>query len=162
MSIFGPLQKFTRTSVTSGALIRICTRPPLSTRGYCASQTLVEAGRKSPGSLVLPVLATHRHSSARPVRFISALLQVDERCGRCDPPPSESVAPRPGEPTKPRVAGRVASLQKTPPCGGARRPRGLPAWPASPVWNRLRNAHAHPPGRNDSSARRQHLGGGSR
>jgi len=42
MSAFGPLQKFTRTFVASGALIRISTRPVASTRGYSASQTFVD------------------------------------------------------------------------------------------------------------------------
>ncbi len=50
MSTFGPLQKFNRTFVASGALTRTSTLPALSTRGYSAPQTLVAAGRKSPGS----------------------------------------------------------------------------------------------------------------
>ena len=34
MSTFGPLQKFKRTLVASGAFTRTSTRPVLSTRGY--------------------------------------------------------------------------------------------------------------------------------
>ena len=50
MSTFGPLQKFRRTFVASGALRRTSTLPVLSTRGYSAPQTFVVAGRKSPES----------------------------------------------------------------------------------------------------------------
>jgi hypothetical protein len=41
MSSFGPLQKFNRTFVASGAFTR-STLPALSTRGYSAAQTFVE------------------------------------------------------------------------------------------------------------------------
>ena len=44
MSTFGPLQKFSFTFVASGALIRICTLPVLSTRGYSDPQTFVSEG----------------------------------------------------------------------------------------------------------------------
>ena len=50
MSTFGPLQKFRRTLVASGALMRTSTLPAPSTRGYSAPQTLVVAGWKSPDS----------------------------------------------------------------------------------------------------------------
>ena len=63
MSIFGPLQKFSRTFAASGALRRISTRPLLSTRGYGASQTLVEAGRKSEDSCA--DVSGARHSRSR-------------------------------------------------------------------------------------------------
>src|SRR5579884_122927 len=50
ISAFGPLQKLTRTFSALGALIRISTRELPSTRGYCASRTLDDAGLKSPDS----------------------------------------------------------------------------------------------------------------
>src|SRR5688572_14646880 len=50
MSTLGPLQKLSFTLLASGALMRSCTRPAESTRGYCAFITLLSAGLKSPGS----------------------------------------------------------------------------------------------------------------
>ena len=73
MSTFGPLQKFARTWVASGALNRISTRPVPSTRGYSAPQTLVDAGLKSPASWADATLARNR--SANPSCFISPLLE---------------------------------------------------------------------------------------
>src|SRR6478609_11286877 len=77
MSTFGPLQKFSRTFVASGALSRISTRPVPSTRGYCASQTLVEAGWKSHASCAEQGAARHGSSaSASPSRIIVAPREV--------------------------------------------------------------------------------------
>src|SRR6188508_595147 len=75
MSIFGPLQKFSRTFAASGALRRISTCPLLSTRGYCASQTLVEAGRKSEDSCAYVSGAMHsRIARVSPERFMFVLV----------------------------------------------------------------------------------------
>src|SRR6185312_580865 len=60
ISAFGPLQKFTFTSVASGAFTRICTRPAPSTRGYSAPQTFVVAGAKSVDSAAQQVVAINR------------------------------------------------------------------------------------------------------
>ena len=73
MSTFGPLQKFSRTFVASGALSRTSTRPLLSTRGYCASHTLVEAGRKSVLPVPNRVLAGTRAAPA-PLQVASSVL----------------------------------------------------------------------------------------
>src|SRR5262245_16275677 len=44
MSTFGPLQKLSFTLFASGALMRTCTRPVASMRGYSAPHTFVSAG----------------------------------------------------------------------------------------------------------------------
>src|SRR5919197_1581990 len=72
MSTFGPLQKFRRTLVASGALIRTSTLPAPSTRVYGAPQTLVSAGLESLESFAEPRLAASRR--AHPRCFISCLL----------------------------------------------------------------------------------------
>src|SRR4051794_5529131 len=79
MSTFGPLQKFSRTFVASGAFSRTSTRPVLSTRGYGASQTLVEAGRKSVGSCAEQRAARQgRITNASPSRVMFCSFVVRE------------------------------------------------------------------------------------
>ena len=70
MSTFGPLQKFTRALAASGALMRISTRPVLSTRGYSAPHTLVSAGLKSLGCCAEQIAATDSSANANPNCFI--------------------------------------------------------------------------------------------
>src|SRR5687768_17804485 len=70
MSTFGPLQKFTRALASSGALMRISTRPVLSTRGYSAPHTLVSAGLKSLGCCAEQIAATDSSANANPNCFI--------------------------------------------------------------------------------------------
>ena len=70
MSIFGPLQKFTRALAASGALMRISTRPVASTRGYSAPHTLVSAGLKSPCGCAEAIAATDTSANANATFFI--------------------------------------------------------------------------------------------
>ena len=70
MSTFGPLQKLSFTLVASGALMRICTRPPSSTRGYSAPQTLVSAGLKLSAPWAKPSVAVRHNANAIAVFFI--------------------------------------------------------------------------------------------
>src|SRR5690349_15986653 len=65
MSTLGPLQKFSFTLLASGALIRICTRPAESIRGYSAPQTLVSAGWNwfASSATQVPVMKTRATAS---------------------------------------------------------------------------------------------------
>src|SRR3569833_3091122 len=71
ISALGPLQKFTRTLVASGALKRMSTRELLSTFGYCASRTFDVAGLKLPASCAKQKLAAN--SIHTPANFIFSL-----------------------------------------------------------------------------------------
>jgi hypothetical protein len=71
MSSFGPLQKLSLTVVASGAFKRNWALEPLSTRGYAAPGTLVEAGAKL--SVFCAQQQLENKSSAIPIFFIEFL-----------------------------------------------------------------------------------------
>src|SRR5688572_8836904 len=99
MSTLGPLQKLSLTLLASGALMRICTRPAASIRGYSAPQTFVSADRNWPDSCARQVPAISMRAQAKifmitPVRWNRGIENRGRRAGGTDTAASR-VAQRP-------------------------------------------------------------------